>query len=74
MRRLYRPENGNLYVEVAFIPSIEDKTGVYHVKGLIVHGMRNGVGLILDDFDPESRLPTQMLNVGRSEPDRGRLL
>lgn len=70
----YRPEPGNLYVEVAFIPSTETKKGIYPVKGLIMHSMRNGIGLIFDDFDPESRLPAQMRAVGQPEPDRERLL
>jgi len=59
----YGPENGNLYVEVAFIPGIATETGVYHVNGLII-----------DDYDPESRLPTRMIYAGQAEPDREGLL
>lgn len=70
----YRPESGNLYVEVVFIASDENGPELYRVKGLIAHSMRDGVGLIIDDFDPERKLPIQMPNTGRSGPDRGRLL
>jgi hypothetical protein len=70
----YRPKNRHLYVDLAFVACDETETGVYHVKGLIVHSTPQGIGLMIDGFDPESRLPIQMLNIRRSEPDRGRLL
>ena len=70
----YRPEYGHQYVEVVFLPGAEAKKCVYHVNGLIMHSMRNGIGLIFDDFDPESRLSAQMRPVGQPEPDRERLL
>jgi len=67
----YRPKAGNRYVEFAFVASDETETGVYHVKGLVVHTTPDGTGLMIEDFDPESRLPTHMFSVERSQAYRG---
>ncbi len=39
-------------------------TDLYHVKGMAVHSSRAGIGLMIDDFDRENRLPMQMHAAG----------
>ena len=56
----YRPINGSQYMSIEFVTDNDEETERYHVKGLAVYSNRDGIGLMIDDFDPESRLPAQI--------------
>jgi len=60
----YRPINGSRCLDVEFVMNNEADTDLYHVKGMAVHSTREGIGLMIDDFDLENRLPAQMLAAG----------
>ena len=62
----YRPTNGSRCLDIEFVMSDEagTDTDLYHVKGLAVHSTRAGIGLMIDDFDLENRLPVQLLSAG----------
>ena len=61
----YIPINGSRYMDIEFVTDNDAETDRYHVKGMAVHSTRDGIGLMIEDFDPESRLPTQMLTAGQ---------
>ena len=62
----YRPTNGSRCLDIEFVMSDEagTATDLYHVKGMAVHSTRAGIGLMIDDFDLENRLPVQRLSAG----------
>ena len=64
----YRPTNGSRCLDIEFVMSDEAGTATdtdfYHVKGMAVHSNRAGIGLMIDDFDLENRLPVQRLSAG----------
>ena len=60
----YRPISGSRRLDIEFVMSDKADTDLYHVKGMAVHSTRAGIGLMIDDFDLENRLPTQMLATG----------
>ena len=65
----FRPGKESLPVDVEFVASNEKETGHYQATGKVVYSTRDGIGLMFDDFDPENKLPTQMLSGRRKGLD-----
>jgi len=51
--------DGNRYMDIEFLTEDGAGTSKYHVKGMVVHSASDGVGLMIDDFDPDGRLQMQ---------------
>ncbi len=56
---IYQPQYGSRSMDIEFLPEESTGTDKYYVKGMIVHSAPDGVGLMIEDFDPGGRLQMQ---------------
>lgn len=56
---IYQQQHGNRSMDIEFQPGEDPGTDKYYVKGMIVHRELDGVGLMIEDFDPDGRLQMQ---------------
>ncbi|TCK17988.1 PilZ domain-containing protein [Thiogranum longum] len=56
---IYQQQHGNRSMDIEFLPGNGAGTDKYYVKGMIVHSEPDGVGLMIEDFDPDERFQLQ---------------